>query len=74
MDKDMALDVSNKSGNKNCLILWKKHGKKNQVFKIMSQNGKYVIFSSQGGTVEVPQGSTNNETKIVVSQPNNAQN
>ena len=58
MNRDMALDVSQDPEEMGKMILWSKHGEKNQRFRIRSQNGRHVIFSSLGATIEVPQNST----------------
>ena len=77
LDDDMALDVSQgNDSSKFKMLLWKKHGEKNQRFRIKPVAGtnKYQIFSNLGATVEVPNNSTSNGAQILVGQPNNAQN
>lgn len=56
-NKSMAVDVSLDKTNKNRLILWDQHGKRNQRFFFKHMNGRYMIISAEnGGTVEVPNG------------------
>lgn len=42
---DMVLDISQDKKNLGQLIIWKKHGKKNQRFRIVEQNGRYQLLS-----------------------------
>ena len=54
LDDDYALDVSQGSdSSKYKMILWKKHGEKNQRFRIKPVPGtsKYQIYSNLGATV-----------------------
>ena len=53
----MTLDLSegNPTGH---LILWIKHGGKNQKFKIQEIDGKFVIWSCLGSAVHVPGNTT----------------
>ena len=54
LDDDYALDVSQGSdSSKYKMILWKKHGEKNQRFRIKPVAGtsKYQIYSNLGATV-----------------------
>ena len=76
LDDDYCLDVSQgNDGTKFKMLLWKKHGEKNQRFRFKQVNGtKYQIFSSLGATVEVPNNSTANGMQILAGQPNNAAN
>ena len=53
LDPNLVLDVSQDHETKNKLILWKKHGMKNQRFRISEQNGKYVILNFSGGVLGV---------------------
>ena len=74
-DKDMAVDVSQDKTNKNRLILWNQHGEINQRFFIKMFNGKYAIFSAaNGGTVEIPNGATQDGVNVQVNQPNKTPN
>lgn len=40
------LDVSGQPEKNNQLIIWKKHGRKNQKWRIVQHNGRYHIISS----------------------------
>lgn len=75
LDPNKALDVSQgNNSSKFKMLIWTKHGQKNQRFRFRQVgNGTYQILSLLGGTVEVPNGSTGN-AQILVSQPNNTQN
>lgn len=46
LDRDMCIDVSQDPQSVGQLIIWKKHGKKNQRFRIVESNGRYHIISS----------------------------
>ena len=65
MDPNMVLDVS----SENKLIIWKKHGMKNQRWRISQQNGKYALFNFSGGIAGVPNNSKDDCTIIEVNQP-----
>ena len=58
MNSNLALDVSQDPSTKNKLILWKKHGMKNQRFRISEQNGKLVLMNFSGGVIGVPNNSS----------------
>jgi hypothetical protein len=75
LDPNKALDVSlGNDSSKFKMLIWTKHGQKNQRFRFRQVGGgTYQILSLLGGTVEVPNGSTGN-AQILVSQPNNTQN
>ena len=45
-NKNMAVDVSCDKTNKNRLILWDQHGKRNQRYFFKHINGKYMIISA----------------------------
>lgn len=47
----MALDVSQDPQTMNKMILWTKHGQKNQRYKITQQNYKYIITSGNGAVL-----------------------
>lgn len=53
IDPSKALDVSQgNDSSKNKIILWQKHGSKNQRYKFKAVgNGRYQIYSGLGGTV-----------------------
>lgn len=73
----MVMDVSLNPNDYNNLIIYQFNGNsKNQKFYFHSVGGnKYGIFSAHNNqTVEVPQGSHNNGTRIVSSQPNKQAN
>jgi hypothetical protein len=70
----MALDVSQDPQTKNKMLLWSKHQQKNQLFRIKEQDGKYLILSSSGATLEVPNNSTAKGVQMYVNQPNNTPN
>ena len=74
MNREMALDVSQDPDTFGKVILWTKHGEKNQRFRLRNHNGRHVIFSSLGATMEVPQNSQENGAFILASQPNNTVN
>ena len=61
MNPNLALDVSQDPTTKNKLILWKKHGMKNQRFRISEQNGKLVLMNFNGGVIGVPNSSNKDE-------------
>ena len=67
----MALDVSGNKADNNKLIIWKKHGKDNQCFKIKHQNGKYQLISKKGKAVEVVGGSSDKGAKLHANSLNN---
>ena len=70
----MALDVSQGEENRNMLILWDRHGEANQRFRFKPIYGKYAIFSTNGATIEVPNGATDDGVQIYVNYPNNTPN
>ena len=69
LDQNLVLDVSQDSATKNKLILWKKHGTKNQRFRVSNQNGKFVLMNFSGGVVGVPNSSSKKGEEIYVHQP-----
>lgn len=53
------LDVSQGEENFGQVIIWKKHGKKNQKFRIIQNvNGRYSIVSSSTMQVLAPRGNS----------------
>lgn len=50
----MVLDVSQDAKNNGQLILWKKHGKKNQKFRIVQGYGGYHIINSATNNIITP--------------------
>lgn len=74
---NMVLDVSTNPNDRDNLIIYQHNGNSpNQKFYFTSIGGnKYGIFSSHNNqTIEVQQGSHNNGTRIVSSQPNKQAN
>lgn len=49
----MSLDVSGNPSENKKLLVWEKHGKDNQLFRIRNVNGRYQIISKAGNAVEV---------------------
>lgn len=76
LDKNKVLDASQDAKHLNKLILYEWNKGSNQKFAIRALgNNKYAFFcSTNNGTVEVPQSSSNNGTQIEVNQPNKAAN
>jgi hypothetical protein len=71
--KNMALDVS-QGKDKGEMLLWKKHGKQNQKWRIREFAGRFEIISQVGGVLEVPNASTNNGTRMKVGKGQQTQN
>ena len=80
LNEGMALDVSGDPKSKGKMILWKKHGEKNQRFKIKQGTGaysnQYQIFSGMGEniTMEVPNNSTGKGVQLYVNSANGTPN
>jgi hypothetical protein len=76
LNKNMVLDASQDKKHLNKLILYEWNNGSNQKFAVRALgNNKYAFFcSTNNGTVEVPQSSTNNGAQIEVNQPNKAVN
>lgn len=72
LSSKMVLDVSQSQHEHDHLIIYEWNNGANQKFYFQSLGGnKYGIFSSKNHqTVEVPQGSQHNGTRIVCGQPN----
>lgn len=72
LSSKMVLDVSQSQHDHNHLIIYESNNGANQRFYFQSIGGnKYGIFSAKTHqTVEVPQGSSQNGTRIVCSQAN----
>jgi hypothetical protein len=64
INKNKALDVSQGSDKGKCLI-WSKHGKQNQRYRIRPVgNGRYQIQSNAGGVLQVVGGSAANGVRL----------
>ena len=55
----MTLDLARSNPNGKVLI-WVKHGRKNQKFKILEKDGKFVIWSLLGSAIHIPNNSAEN--------------
>ena len=73
LSDNLALDVSGNPQSKGKMIIWKKHGENNQLFRIRHSGGnKYQIISKLGTAVEVPGGSSAKGVQIHTSGLNNS--
>ena len=71
----LALDVSGNPQSKGKMIIWKKHGENNQLFRFRHQGGnRYQIISKMGTAVEVPGNSSAKGVQIHTSGLNNSPN
>jgi hypothetical protein len=55
------LDVSQDKANIGQLIIWKRHNKKNQRFRMTQQNGRYYIVSSASNNVISVKNNSSND-------------
>lgn len=69
LNQDLALDVSDDHMTRGKAIIWKKHGMKNQRFRISEQGGKFILFNFGGGVLGVEGGSSDRGAKIVAKNP-----
>jgi hypothetical protein len=69
LNQDLALDVSDDHMTRGKVIIWKKHGMKNQRFRISEQGGKLILFNFGGGVLGVEGGSSDRGAKIVAKNP-----
>jgi hypothetical protein len=76
LNNKMVLDASQDKKHLNKLILYEWNNGSNQKFAVRALGAnKYAFFcSTNNGTIEVPQSSTNNGAQIEVNQPNKAAN
>ena len=68
----MVLDISQSDQNYGQLIIWKKHGKRNQRFKIVQQyNGKYLLVSCSGMSLLSVSNNSHHEGSIIYTHYGN---
>lgn len=71
MGHDLVLDISQSKTNHGQLIVWKRHNKKNQRFRIVNHGGRYSIVSCSDMNVVSVQNNSHQDGEIIFSHFNN---
>lgn len=75
LNEGFAMDISQSPLEKGKIIIYEKHGKENQRFRLRQvQGGKYQILTKTGKCLEVPKDKTKDKVQILTNDINNAPN